>query len=288
MDEPRASLKELVAHVFGSSGSLTPITYGELALRIGRLNKHGDGHGHGMGAVLGKMGHLLESVEDDWGATIPHIQSLVVNKTGTLRGLPDEGIKEFWVSYPNLTKQEKAKKAQAEYEKIRDFGSRWNKILSLLDIPQVEAAKSPSDKQKSSAYGKGGESELHLALKNYVAANPQLVGAQPDDEPFTEYVLPSLDTVDVLFKNSNRWTAVEVKSRISDHLPSDYERGLYQCVKYHAILEAMKTDNQYQVPADIEVILVLESSLPPQYRDLAEALQTKVVEKITPNSSPSP
>ena len=285
MNEPRASLRALVAHVSSSESPLQGITYGQLAESIGRLNKHGKGHGHGMGSVLGKMGHLLESIEDEWGDSIPHIQSLVVNKTGTLKGLPDEGIKEFWNNYPNLTKLEKAHKSQAEYIKIRNFGSRWNKVLELLEIPQIDVSLSKTPEIESNHFGKGGESEEHIALKNFIAANPNLVGAEHTDGAFTEYVLPSLDTIDVVFKGPSRWTLVEVKSRISDHLPSDYERGLYQCVKYRAIVEAMKQDEHYLIPSKIEVVLVLESSLPEEYRALADSIQAKVIENLKPSHS---
>jgi hypothetical protein len=241
-----------------------------------------------MGAVLGKMGHLLESIEDEWGDTIPHIQSLVVNKTGSLRGLPDEGIKEFWSNYPELTKVEKTHKARAEYVKIRDFGSRWNKVLTLLGIPQIEASSAETAQKGTGGYGKGGESEQHFALKTFIAANPDLVGAKIGDEAYTEYVLPSLDTIDVLFKGSHCWTAVEVKSQISDHLPSDYERGLYQCVKYRAILEAMRVDGHYRVPTEIEVVLVLQTKLPKDYRELAKSLQVRVLEKVIPRTTLTP
>ena len=67
--EPERSLAELVKHVFKhSSDSLEGITYQELAGRIDRLNKHGIGHGHGMGDVLGKMGHLLQDLSGEWGS----------------------------------------------------------------------------------------------------------------------------------------------------------------------------------------------------------------------------
>ena len=158
-------LFELVKYVFEqASGPLTGITYQDLAGRIDRLNKHGDGHGHGMGRLLGEMGHLLQNMEGDWGEPIPHIQSLVVNKTGLLKNLPDDGIKEFWDGYPNLTRQEKQNKVNAEYVQIKQFGSRWNKVLSELElsiIKQDEGQKTQSSKR----HLKGGESPQHLALK---------------------------------------------------------------------------------------------------------------------------
>ena len=97
-------------------------------------------------------------------------------------------------------------------------------------------------------------------------------------EPFVEYSFPSLDAVDVLFKNKKRWVAVEVKSRISSE--KDYERGLYQCVKYHALLEATKKDDNYKVPEDIQVVLLLEKTLPQRYKQAATELNIKVIENI--------
>jgi len=41
-----------------------------------------------------------------------------------------------------------------------------------------------------------------------------------------------------MFKAEGVWVGVEVKSRVSDGSPDDYERGLYQVVKYKEVLEA--------------------------------------------------
>ena len=69
-----------------------------------------------------------------------------------------------------------------------------------------------------------------------------------------------------------------MKSRISSE--KDYERGLYQCVKYHALLEAMKKDDNYKVPEDIQVVLLLEKTLPQRYKQAATELNIKVIENI--------
>jgi hypothetical protein len=258
---------------------ITSITYQELAMRIGRLDKHGRGQGLGMGSVLGKMGRLLQGLEDKWGESIPHIQSLVISKTGPLEGLPGEGIKEFWQDYPNLDKLEKLSKVRREYEKIGEFGSRWDNLLKDLGLervaPEVERERDTQCRGRG-----GGESPEHNALKMYVEANPVLVGARADFNPFTEYVLPSLDTLDVLFKSPQCWIGVEVKSRVSDYSEQDYERGMYQCVKYRAILNAMHRDPRYDVPSEICVVLVLESKLPSIYENTAVVLGVKVYDEI--------
>ena len=91
----RDSFRSLVEYVFATEGSLRGITYRELASRIGQLNKHGDPHPR-LGKPLGVLGHLLEDVERSagWTDSIPDIQSLAVNKSGKLRGLPDVGRKK--------------------------------------------------------------------------------------------------------------------------------------------------------------------------------------------------
>ena len=103
----RDSLQKLIEHVYSqSNGLIVPLTYEELASRIGRLKKSATGHGRGIGAILGKMGHIIGRLEDEWGGPIPHIQSLVVNKTGVLKGLPDVGIQELWPDYPAMSQSE--------------------------------------------------------------------------------------------------------------------------------------------------------------------------------------
>lgn len=282
-EQAHACLRELIKHVFEHSvEDLDGLTYQELARRIDRLNKHGQGHGHGIGAVLGIMGHLLQNLEGgwtEWGESVPHIQSLVVQKSGTSAGLPDEGIKEFWPEYPRLSREEKRNKVRAEYFKVAAFGSRWNEVLRRLGLDEVKWLDT-KEVVTAGIYGRGGESPEHKALKKYVVGNPGLVGLTGVVDAIPEYRFPSMDAVDVLFKTEERWLAVEVKSRISDRMVEDYERGLYQCIKYKALLEGMQADHRYLVPDRIEVILVLETVLPKRYLALAEALDINVVEGV--------
>lgn len=272
------SLQHLVAHVLAhQEGLIEGITYQELAKRIGRLNKYGEGHARGMGKVLAGVGQLLDGLEDDWGEPLPFIQSLVVLKTGPLRGLPSYGVEGFWPGFSDMSKTEKLNRMRTEHQKVVAFGSRWNQVLEALDLPRVlPKATEPSGKR----YGKSGESDAHKALKHHVWNNPTIVGVYGNSTAFLEYPLPSLDEVDVLFKSPAACVAVEVKSKVSDHLPSDYERGLYQTVKYAALLEAMAQDNRYDIPVNVRSVLVLESTLPQQYKGLAETLGIDLIENV--------
>ena len=142
----RKSLATLIHHVFDRRhGQISGITYKDLAARIGRLTKHGEGHARGMGDVLSKMGSMLKDLEGEWGEPIPHIQSLVVLKTGELKGLPDLGIEEFWKDYPEMSLAEKRNRTRIEHRRIADFGSRWNDVLDRLGL----------DKEYQELWGKG-------------------------------------------------------------------------------------------------------------------------------------
>lgn len=277
--QARQSLEALVRHVLVHQNEPVPgITYEELATRIGRLNKHAVPWARGMGSVvLKKMGHLLKGVSVGWGEPIPDIQCLAVLKNGPNKGLPDDGIKEFWPEYPKLTRSEKEIHVEAQRKRVMEFGSRWNMVLRYLNLPEIRP-----ESVFGRVFGAGGESPAHKALKEFVKSHPGLFGVDASAEALTEYALPSLDTVDVLFKTPACWTAVEVKSSVSDGVSGDYERGLYQTVKYSAILEAMKRDSRFLTPPTTNVVLVLQSKLPANLRTLKSALQVRLFENVEP------
>ena len=85
--------------------------------------------------------------------------------------------------------------------------------------------------------GRGGEGPNHKALRLRVMEEPSLVrrGLRPEDTA-TEVELLSGDRVDVVLAAKDGTVAIEVKSRDSDR--NDLERGVYQCVKYRAVLAA--------------------------------------------------
>ena len=154
------------------------------------------------------------------GRAIPHIQSLAVLKTGTNAGLPDDGIKEFWPDYPNMSQAEKRRRVKTEYSRIVDFGSRWNDVLERLQLSPILL-----ETVLAGLHGVGGsgESPQHAALKQFVHDHPEIVGASEQSDRFMEYPLPTQDEVDVVFKTTNECVAVEVKARVSE---APLSRGL--------------------------------------------------------------
>ncbi len=95
-------------------------------------------------------------------------------------------------------------------------------------------------------------------------------------ESKTEKGLPSGDSVDVSFENNKHWVGVEVKSEISDEF--DILRGLYQCVKYQAVMESYLAVLNLQ--KDVRVILALGCELPGSLVSVKNTLGIEVGEKL--------
>jgi hypothetical protein len=125
-------------------------------------------------------------------------------------------------------------------------------------------------------YQPGGEGQDHRQLKEFIAANPQVIGLPERLRGKLEYRLPSGDCVDVLFDNAGEWIAVEVKAR---HSPDeDVVRGLFQCIKYHAVIEAYQTSRD--LPPDARAVLVLEARLPEALIPLKNLLAVEVIDRV--------
>jgi hypothetical protein len=279
----RKSIEELVRYVFEQRPHRpVPLSYEDLTRRIGHLSAQGKPVAISMGDILSIAGHLLEGVGDSWGSTVPHLTALVVAKQGRPdAGLPSAGMKEFWPGYPGWTTAEKERKALAEWDRIADFSSRWNDVLRALDLPEVKSAV----QEPHACIGRGGESPEHHALKTYVSQHPECVGASVDARTDIEYALPSGDEIDVFFRSADEWIAVEVKAAISDRLLREYERGLYQTIKYGAVLAAMlRAEPQHPTPR-IRSVLVLQSRLPREHWAIRDALNVIVLEQIGPKSA---
>jgi hypothetical protein len=134
----------------------------------------------------------------------------------------------------------------------------------------------PDDAGDSHANGRGGwgggESEEHRKLKAYVLANPQLFDIQTGPGFFAEpeYPLLSADVIDVFFGTNEAWTGVEVKSiRSAD---DDLQRGVYQVVKYRAVLEAQALIQAPEAPRQVAVFLAVERALPQKLQQVAAKL----------------
>ena len=250
----------------------TPIFYSALAEEVGIPNPRN------LNYVLGSIGTTLENLSKARKQKVPPIQCLVVNKN---TGLPGEGIGWFLVKkedFSSLNRRQQRAIVEAELQHVFSFG-RWHEVLSVLSLQPVESDFSAQIK-KAAAFGGGGESEAHKRLKIYVSKNPTVVGL-PASTPagVTEFPLASGDAADVRFQDKKDWVAVEVKSAISSE--ADITRGLFQCVKYKAVLEAMQLASD--LPQNARAILALETTLPSRLVALKNILGIEVVEAVRVN-----
>lgn len=250
-----------------------PVFYSDIAEELGMPNPRN------LNYVLGSIGQSLELLSKAWKSKVPPIQCLVVNKS---TGLPGEGIGWFLVKkedFSTLPLRQKRAIVEAELQHVFSY-PRWREVLEVLELEPATSDFTPFVKKATAGFG-GGESEEHKALKTYVAKNPKVIGLGANTPMgTTEYLLPSGDSLDVSFNGKKVWVAAEVKSCISAE--GDIVRGLFQCVKYRAVMEAvLLTQSQ---PQNARALLVLESKLPQSLISLRNMLGVEVVEDVSPKN----
>ena len=260
----RAALPLLVRQAVAG----VPITYSDLAEELGMPNARN------LNFPLGSIGQAMIELSKVWGTTVPPIQSLVINK---FTRMPGDGIGWFLdkKDYAHLSMRQKRDILKRKYAEINAF-TRWDEVLEALNLEPVKTDYTQLIDKAAHHGGGGGEGPAHERLKYYVADHPQVVGLPsntPSGKP--EYCLPSGDSVDVMFQSKD-WVAVEVKSAISN--APDIMRGLYQCVKYLAVVEAVQAT--VDLPQNARALLVLEGSLPTELLRVKNLLGIEVVENV--------
>lgn len=261
----RSALPLLVRQAMAS----TPIVYEDLAHELKMPNPRN------LNYVLGSIGQTLLDLSKHWDIEVPPIQCLVVNKNTRL---PGEGI--GWVitdlsHYKKLSNKQRRQVVDAELQKIYAF-DKWSKVLSTLGLTPTQSDSKKLNK-KASQFKGGGEGAEHKKLKKFVANNPAYFGLPASSVPGeNEHSLPSGDSLDVFFAHRKEHVGIEVKSHISD--TADIARGLYQCVKYQAVLEARQAANGQ--PQNVRTILALGGELPAELLPLKNVLGIEVFEKV--------
>ena len=195
--------------------------------------------------------------------------------------MPGEGFEGF---LPNLTtfKKSSPKRKRMIIHQLHDSifqYDKWDEVLEFFDLKPVKikwtSTQDSPKKGKGGKYGKGGESEEHKKLKKFISENPSIIGLPTKTSlGKVEYEFPSADTIDVMFSNGDELVGVEVKSINSGE--TDLARGIYQCVKYRVLIEAVQMVNQNKPKA--KVVLLIEGKLPPDIIELKNILAVEVIE----------
>lgn len=247
-----------------------PVFYEALAQEVGMPNPRN------LNYVLGCIGRTLNDLAEEWEDHVPPIEALVVNQQTRLPGPGFDGfLTEQGETWSN--KAERRALIESHWARIYAY-PYWREVLDELEVA-VTADAAANIIARAGQTGGGGESPDHLALKELVRTNPHLVGlAIGDRAGETEYCLPSGDSIDVVFPQKRRAHAVEVKP--ASAAEADIARGLFQCVKYRAVLEALAGYEHDR--RRITVCLALGGTLPRRLIPLRNSLNIDVFEGLAP------
>lgn len=218
-----------------------------------------------VGKLLGAVSDALHQMCPD----APTLNALVMSKG---KGVPGDSfnyaVKEYDAS---MSRSEKMTFAKGKNQIAHEYD--WEPVLHTLNL-RMPPLTSPNRIEKirktiSSYQGHvKGEGAGHRALKNYVLGHPEEFNIGNVLYSTTEHVLLSGDRIDVYFETADCVVAVEVKSSVSDE--TDIIRGLFQTVKYKAVLEAERMAKEKYLP--VHTILVLGGSLSKYAREIAHTL----------------
>jgi hypothetical protein len=223
--------------------------------------------------ILGYIGEAIQELEKIHKIEIPKIQCIVINKND---GLPGAGVGWFLPQKENFNKLNKDQKRNfldRQLFEIYNF-KKWNWVLECFGLEQINVdIRDQLDDIKLSGYG-GGESKEHKDFKEYIEKHPKEIGiTESIINTKIEYNLASGDEIDVLFNIGNKLIGVEVKSKKSDE--NDILRGLFQCVKYKAVLRAEQIVSNN---IESDCLLVIEGRLNEKQRNIAFLLNVEVIE----------
>ncbi|MGB8370416.1 MAG: hypothetical protein ACLPYZ_07895 [Limisphaerales bacterium] len=248
-----------------------PIFYESLATELGMPNPRN------LNYVLGSIGTSINELSGKWKEKIPMIQCLVINQQNEI---PGDGVFEYLL--PNqevetLSRRQKRELVNAALQKVYLY-PRWLNVLDHFSLPHPTSDFARLVRAASAGHG-GGESEAHRDFKEWVATQPQVLGlSERIANGVCEYPLPSGDVIDVYFTHTSECIAVETKSYISDL--NDITRGIFQCVKYQAVLEASLFARGQKL--DARAILALEAPLPSELVSLKNLLGVIVYDNLRP------
>ncbi|MGK2910475.1 MAG: hypothetical protein ACSLE1_11850 [Sphingobium sp.] len=267
----RHALALLLQHI--RDGDEPFVTYGTIArflevkLKIPRVfPTH-------IGSVAGRMMDLIE----EQAPQAPLINALVTRPSGIpgkgFGGYYDRRIRRDgerkWISLPRGRKIEVVAQVRAEVRRYTEWDALYAKLFGAVPpkAPKPKRYKERDGKPAETDRPTGkGESPEHKKLKDWAVKNPAALGLTHAFKGTPEMGLLSGDRIDVLFTDGASFVAVEVKSTLSTD--DDLRRGVYQCVKYRAVVAAQESP----VSVAVRTMLLTERELPDDLKTRAREL----------------
>ena len=268
------------------AGERRKITYSEWAEEIEKTLKSRV-NPRNLDKVAGLIGDACKEYADKTGTRTPEINLMVVNKTTRI---PGKGaglyIKRFCkeslgrrVDPEELAAREKRAIVARAAKEIFDFAD-WEGVLEAYGLAAARSGRRrtkarlkpvrPNRKQ----WHTGPESDAHKRLKRRIASDPRLVGVKRRGTGEEEQWLWSGDEVDVYFKGA----AVAVEVKAGNAARGELHRGVFQCIKYKAVIEAQQISEGEVPTADCR--LAIGGRLPDDLRGLCERLGVEYFDEL--------
>jgi hypothetical protein len=281
----RAGFPILVEYAHASE----PITYGDWDAEIvrRRLGKHTFVRAYRYPAEF--IGDACEEYGQAAAIHVPPINLLVINQGTRLPGRgADRYIRRFCHEYldrdidlANLSERERRAIIDQVHNEIFDF-RMWPDVLNaygLIPARKIGRKMTAVGKRRRPNVGNwhtGPESQAHKDLKRLIAENSKLVGLEAGLKGREEKRLWSGDEIDVYFVEAA--IGVEVKTGGAGF--DEMHRGIFQCVKYRAVLQAQQM-HERQVPK-ADCFLAVGGHLPKELQELAGLLRIKWFDRLAP------
>ncbi len=248
-----------------------PVTYEDLATELGMQNPRN------LNYVLGSIGTTLQRLSREWREDIPPLQSLVVRKTTHLPGLGFDNSGQVPPRIRHASMHERRRIVDALHFRVFAY-PRWHQVLRTFRLPASPPVIAPAPPTgTTSRGGAGGESPEHLAFKLRIRNSPAILGLKTTwPEALIEFALPTGDEIDVLFRDHEHTVVVEAKSHISDD--ADVKRGVFQCLKYGILLDAMARLEGARLHC--RLILAVEAAVGADIRRMCSLLDVSLCERL--------
>ena len=243
-----------------------PHYYSDLTAAVGHKTNQ-------IGNVMGIIQDIIDDLQKQSGKKIPTLNGLVFSKSSDL---PSDGFDYVINNYGKLSPE--SKKGEVRKLNLQAHRYDWNWVLDSLGLKPAKIFSSDDlSKLKTSGHGFGGEGKEHKSIKEYICSHPESIGLSKVVIAKTEYDLLSGDRLDVYFEcKGNKHIAIEVKPSFSPEY--DITRGIFQCVKYQAVMDAMRIADYGNYSN--EVLLVMAGIMSEKNRLLANDLAIHYIEQF--------
>lgn len=243
-----------------------PHYYSDLTAAVGHKTNQ-------IGNVMGTIQDIIDDLQKQSGKKIPTLNCLVFSKSSDL---PSDGFDYVIKNYSKLSPN--SKKGEVRKLNLQAHLYDWNWVLNSLGLQPAKIFSSDDlSKMKSTAHDVGGEGKEHKSIKEYICSHPESIGIKKVVAAKTEHDLLSGDRLDVYFEcRGNKHIAIEVKPSSSPEY--DITRGIFQCVKYQAVMDAARVADYGNY--NNEVILVIAGVMSDKNKQLANYLAIHYIEQF--------